>query len=55
MNPYKHCWLVLWAEQDTQRSGVHGCFSDEDAARNAVKSLNFTMGRVYRAECWPIL
>jgi hypothetical protein len=55
MNPYKHVWLVLWAEQDTQRSGVHGVFSDEDSALRTVEFLNATPGRVYRAEQWSIL
>ncbi len=55
MNPYKHVWLVLWAERDTQRNGVHGVFTDEDAARRNVELLNATMGRVYRMEQWPIL
>lgn len=55
MNPYKHVWIVLWAEQDTQRSGVHGVFTDVDAARDQAAKLNHTMGRVYRVEQWPIL
>lgn len=55
MNPYKHVWLVLWAEQDTQRSGVHGVYADEDAARTAVARLNYMSGRVYRVEQWPII
>ncbi len=63
MNPYKHVWLVLWKEQDTERSGVHGVFTDEDEARRVVERANCAgdkrnrlpdMAKIYRAECWPI-
>lgn len=53
--PYRHVWLVLWVEQDTQRSGVHGVFNDENSARTETERANYnTIGRVYRAEQWPI-